>query len=77
MYSSDLLLREMRESFKKCEQFLDIELQDEEPMIPSKELIEAKLDKLIPEQLTMVQEVLDSILAPARQMSVGSDKRTG
>lgn len=45
------LMNEMRESFKRCEEFLDLELREEDPLLKQKEELKAVIDRATPEQV--------------------------
>lgn len=51
----EALLDEMKEAFKRSEEFLDLEIKEEDPVLKQKEQLRNKLDKATPEQ---VQEIL-------------------
>lgn len=57
----EALINEMREAFKRSEEFLDLEGQSEDPLIKQKEQIQAAVNKATPEQLGRMQEVLRSL----------------
>lgn len=54
------LLDEMRDSFKRSEEFLDLEKSDENPLMKDKEEVKDDIDKLTPEQLAAVQKLVSS-----------------
>jgi len=52
------LINEMKEAFKRSEEFLDLEIANEDPLEKQKEEIKANIEKLTPEKLGKVQEML-------------------
>ncbi|MGQ9469625.1 MAG: site-specific integrase [Nitrososphaerales archaeon] len=52
------LINEMREAFKRSEEFLDLEVINKDPLEKQREEIRANIEKLTPEQLGKVQEML-------------------
>lgn len=78
------LLDEMRDAFKKSEEFLDLEKTGEDPLERSKEDVKNDLERLSQEQLAKVQELVrnladcktDSELS-LRTMQNGSYQRVG
>jgi hypothetical protein len=54
------LLDEMRESFKRSEEFLDLEKKLEDPVQKKKEEVKEDIEKLNSEQLAKVQELVSS-----------------
>jgi hypothetical protein len=57
----EALINEMREAFKRSEEFLDLEGANQDPLIKQKETIQAAIDKASPEQLGKMQEMLRSL----------------
>ena len=57
----EALFDEMREAFKRSEEFLDLELKEEDPLLKQKEDLHSMIEKATPEQmqkiLTMLCEV--------------------
>lgn len=57
----EALFDEMREAFKRSEEFLDLELKEEDPLLKQKEELHGMIEKATPEQmqkiLTMLCEV--------------------
>lgn len=51
----EVLVNEMKEAFKRSEEFLDLELKDEDPVLKQKEQLRNELEKATPGQ---VQEIL-------------------
>jgi hypothetical protein len=51
----EALVNEMRESFKRSEEFLDLEIKEEDPLLKQREELRSGLEKATPEQ---VQEML-------------------
>lgn len=51
----EVLVNEMKEAFKRSEEFLDLELKEEDPVLKQKEQLRNELEKATPEQ---VQEIL-------------------
>jgi len=54
----EALIDEMRSSFERSEEFLDLEAVNEDPLEKQKEEIKAKIERLTPEELGKVQEML-------------------
>ncbi len=54
------LIDEMRDSFKRCEEFLDLEKTENNPLAKEKEQVKDNIEKLTPEQLTAVQKLVSS-----------------
>ena len=54
------LLDEMRNSFKRCEEFLDLEKTENNPLMKEKEEVKENIEKLTPEQLSAVQKLVSS-----------------
>ena len=57
------LLNEMREAFKRCEEFLDLEAKEEDPLLKQKENVKTTIDKATPEQM---QKILDFVNVSAQ-----------
>mgnify|MGYP006929369514 CR=1 FL=1 len=53
----DALLKEMHESFKRCEDLLDLELQKDNPLLTQKEEIQTAIQNATPEELGKVLEM--------------------
>lgn len=51
----EALVTEMKEAFKRCEEFLDLEVKEEDPLLKQKEQLRQEIDKATPER---VQEIL-------------------
>ena len=64
----DSLIQEMRGSFKSCEEFLDLEIKREDPLLKQKEEFKHVIGSATPEQM---QEMLKTF---ARSCSESSDK---
>ena len=58
---SDTMLKEMRESFKRCEGLLDLDLAKEDPILKQKEQIQNVIQNATPEELGQVLEVFQSL----------------
>lgn len=54
----EVLVNEMRDSFKRSEEFLDLELKEEDPVLKQKEQLRNELEKVTPEQ---VQEIFRTL----------------
>ncbi len=54
----DALLEEMREAFKRCEEFLDLEIRHEDPLLKQKEDLKSVIDKATPEQMQKIISLL-------------------
>ncbi len=52
------LITEMRDAFKRSEELLDIEISQEDPIEAKKEEVKEKIEKMTPQQLAQVQELL-------------------
>ncbi len=55
------LVNEMREAFKRSEEFLDLEVKEEDPLLKQKEEVQDAIGKATPEQLGKMQEMLQSM----------------
>lgn len=55
------LYNEMRDSFKRCEPLLDLEVAETDPFLEQKEQIEKAIQTATPEQLGQMQEILKQI----------------
>jgi hypothetical protein len=66
----ELLVKEMRESFIRCEEFLDLEIKHEDPLLKQKEELHREIELAAPER---VQEMI-RILTPANPNSEGGNK---
>ncbi|TBR08517.1 MAG: site-specific integrase [Candidatus Nitrosotenuis sp.] len=51
----EALINEMNDAFKRCEEFLDLELREEDPLLKQKEQLRNEIEKATPER---VQEIL-------------------
>ena len=47
----DSMVHEMREAFKRCEEFLDLETRQEDPLIKQKEELHGAIEKAAPEKV--------------------------
>lgn len=56
---SDALVSEMREAFERSEEFLDLEMAREDPMIKRKKEMQTAIEKATPEQLGRLYEMLE------------------
>ncbi|MEP0826645.1 MAG: site-specific integrase [Nitrososphaera sp.] len=57
----DDLVKEMRAAFKRSEEFLDLEVREEDPLLKQKEQIQSAIAVATPEQLGQMQEVLQKM----------------
>lgn len=57
----DELLKEMREAFKRSEEFLDLEAREEDPLLKQREQIQTAILKATPEQLGQMQMMFQSM----------------
>ncbi|MCH7648566.1 MAG: hypothetical protein IIA83_08170 [Thaumarchaeota archaeon] len=57
----DTMLKEMRESFKRCEELLDLDLAKEDPILKQKEQMQNAIQNATPEELGQVLEVFQSL----------------
>lgn len=57
----EALIQEMRDAFKRSEEFLDLEGRSIDPLVKQKEQIQQAVLKATPEQLGRMQEVLRSL----------------
>ncbi len=51
----EALINEMREAFKRSEEFLDLEVKEEDPLLIQREQVKVAIEKATPEK---VQELL-------------------
>ena len=51
----------MQEAYKRCEELLDLEVREEDPLLKQKDDIHTIIEKATPEQLVKVQEMLTQI----------------
>ncbi|MGH9993475.1 MAG: site-specific integrase [Nitrososphaera sp.] len=54
----EALLNEMREAFRRCETFLDLEISEEDPLIKQKDRLQSIIEKATPERM---QEMLRAL----------------
>ena len=52
------LSKEMREAFKRSEQFLDLELKEEDPLLKQKEEMHTMITKATPEEMQKILKIL-------------------
>lgn len=57
----DTLLNEMRDAFRRSEEFLDLELHEEDPIMKQKQPMQSAIERATPEQLGKMQEALQSM----------------
>jgi hypothetical protein len=57
----DELVKEMKEAFKRSEEFLDLELREEDPLLKQREQIQMAISNATPEQLGQMQEMLQKM----------------
>ncbi len=57
----EVLVTEMREAFKRCEELLDLELSTEDPMLKQKEVIQDTIQNATPEELGKVLEMIQTL----------------
>ena len=55
------LIDEMRESFKRCEEYLDLEVSREDPLEKKREDMKSSIERLSSDQLGKVQAMLSSL----------------
>lgn len=64
------LVKEMRAAFKRSEEFLDLEVREEDPLLKQKEQLQSAIATATPEQLGQMQEMLQKMgigkIVPAR-----------
>ena len=48
------LANEMREAFKRCEEFLDLEIKEEDPLFKQKEEMRIMIENATPEQMQKI-----------------------
>ena len=53
----------MREAFKRCEELLDLEVKEEDPLFKQKEQVKITLDKVTPEQMQKILTLLGEVSA--------------
>ncbi|HKU33532.1 MAG TPA: site-specific integrase [Candidatus Nitrosotalea sp.] len=58
---AEALVSEMREAFKRSEEFLDLEVREEDPLLKKKQDMQLVIDKATPEQLGRMQEMLHNL----------------
>ncbi len=51
----------MRESFKQAEEFLDLEIKEEDPLFKQKEEMCTRIDKAIPDQIQKILALLGEV----------------
>lgn len=52
------LVDEMREAFKRCEEFLDLDMKQEDPLLRQREVAKDALSKATPEQMQVMLKIL-------------------
>lgn len=57
----EALIKEMRDAFKRSEQFLDLEGSAIDPLVKQRELVQTAIAKATPEQFGQMQEVLQKM----------------
>ncbi|KAF6247097.1 site-specific integrase [Nitrosopumilus sp. b3] len=57
----EILIKEMRESFKRSEEFLDLEITKEDPILQQKEEAQDAIQNATPEELGKVLEMLQTL----------------
>ncbi len=57
------LINEMREAFKRCEEFLDLEVKEEDPLFKQKEELRTMIEKATPEQMQKILTLLGEVSA--------------
>lgn len=57
----DILMKEMRESFKRCEDLLDLEMQKDNPILKQKEDMKTSIQNASPEELGKVLEMFQTL----------------
>jgi len=57
----DILMKEMRNAFKRSEELLDLELQKENPLLKQKEELQDTIQKATPEELGQVLEMFQKL----------------
>ncbi|MEM2786384.1 MAG: hypothetical protein QW652_06955, partial [Candidatus Nitrosotenuis sp.] len=55
------LISEMREAFKRSEEFLDLEKSEEDPLEKQKEEIKEKMESMTHQELALMQELLQKM----------------
>jgi hypothetical protein len=55
------LINEMREAFKRSEEFLDLEKSEEDPLENQREEIKQKMESMTHEELALMQELLQKM----------------
>ncbi|MEM2759813.1 MAG: hypothetical protein QXU32_06115 [Nitrososphaerales archaeon] len=53
----------MREAFKRCEKFLDLEIKEEDPLLKQKEQVQSTIDRATPEQMQKILALLGEVSA--------------
>ena len=54
----EALVNEIRETFKRCEEFLDIEIKKEDPLMKQKKAAKITIDNATPEQIQRIQAIM-------------------
>ena len=57
----EALIDEMKEAFKRSEEFLDLEVKEQDPLLKQKAQIQTIIERATPEQLGKVQEMLKAL----------------
>lgn len=57
----DELLKEMKGVFKRSEEFLDLEIREEDPLLKQREQVQTAILKATSEQLGRMQEMLQKL----------------
>ncbi|QLH08587.1 hypothetical protein [Candidatus Nitrosotenuis sp. DW1] len=54
----EILVNEMKDAFKRSEEFLDLEMKEEDPVLKQKEQVKNELEKATPEQMQKILRML-------------------
>lgn len=61
----EALLKEMREAFQRCEEFLDLEVREEDPMLKQKDKLHQEIEKATPDKVQKILRLLESANPPS------------
>ena len=56
---ADTMIKEMREAFKRSEEFLDLEIKEIDPLLKQKEELHGMIEKATPEQMQKMFQTLN------------------
>ena len=70
------LINEMREAFKRSQDFLDLEASEEDVLEKQKEEVRTRIEQMSPEELAKVQELVRGLTGGNTEASSGSSQVT-